>query len=131
MLKDNTLVFTFPEVHPRASLSVSFQRTFRIPDDDRDYPLPPGFGRFPLRHVDDYARKVPDRWVEHGGVMLPMYQSEAMWLSFDSAYDPRREVEYPFAVKVATGKVSAVSGQPWRNGLGRRPQDYLVVPEQP
>ena len=34
--------------------SLVFQRTLRIPDDGRDYPLPPGLGRFPLRHIDDY-----------------------------------------------------------------------------
>jgi hypothetical protein len=64
--------------------------------------------------------------------MLPMYQSEAMWLNFDSEYDDERDVSYPFAIKIATGKVNAVSGQPWHNGLHRRPlQDYVVVPEQP
>jgi hypothetical protein len=57
--------------------------------------------------------------------MLPMYQSEAMWLHFAS---PRG---YPFAVKVATGKINAVTGEGWRDGLNRGPQDYLPVPEQP
>jgi len=31
---------------------------------------PPGLGNFPLKHVDDYS--VPQNWVKHGGVMLPM-----------------------------------------------------------
>jgi hypothetical protein len=75
-LKHDSLVFTFPEVHPDAKLKIDFQRTLRIPDDDKDYPLPPGLGRFPLRHVDDYSKTVPAKWIEHGGVMLPMYQSE-------------------------------------------------------
>lgn len=64
--------------------------------------------------------------------MLPMYQSEAMWLNFDAKQDREREVAYPFAIKIATGKVNAVSGRPWADGLHRRPQqDYVVVPEQP
>ena len=54
-LKKNSLVFSFPDVHPAAKLTVTFQRTLRIPDDERTYPLPPGLGDFPLRHVDDYA----------------------------------------------------------------------------
>ena len=58
-LKHDALQFSFPEVHPDAMLTIEFQRTFRIPDDDRDYPLPPGLGRFPLRHVDDFANSVP------------------------------------------------------------------------
>jgi hypothetical protein len=82
-------------------------------------------GRFPVRHVDDFAARVPERWLSHGGVMLPMYQSEAMWLSF------RSPLGYPFAVRIATGKIDAVTGEAWRNGLHRDPQDYVVVPEQP
>jgi hypothetical protein len=131
-LRDNSLVFSFPEVHPSAKLTIEFQRTLRIPDDDKDYPLPPGLGRFPIQHVDDFASRVAPSWLEHGGVMLPMYQSEALWLNFDTNYDDEREALYPFAVKIATGKVNAVSGQAWGNGLHRRPQqDYVVIPEQP
>ena len=39
--------------------SVGFERTLRIPDDGRDYPLPPSLGRFPVRRVADYADRVP------------------------------------------------------------------------
>jgi hypothetical protein len=46
-LKNNHLVFSFPEVHPQAKLVVEFQRTLRIPDDGEDYSLPPGLGNFP------------------------------------------------------------------------------------
>ncbi len=124
-LRDDALEFSFPEVHPRAVLRVAFQRTLRIPDDDDTYPLPPGLGRFPVRHVDDFAERVSGTWLRRGGVMLPMYQSEAMWLNFTSPSD------YPFALKVATGKINAVTGEPWDDGLHRDPQDYMVIPGQP
>jgi hypothetical protein len=131
-IKGESLVFSFPVVHPSAKLTISFQRTLRIPDDDKDYPLPPGLGSFPLRHVDDFATRAPPSWMEHGGVMLPMYQSEAMWLSFRAEYDDERGASYPFAVKIATGKINAVSGRSWTGGLNRQPQqDYVVVPTQP
>jgi hypothetical protein len=130
-LHEDSLVFAFPEVHPRAKLTVEFQRTLRIPDDDRAYPLPPGLGEFPLRHVDDFGERVPPVWLAHGGILLPMYQSEALWLSFQCEYLDEHETDYPFAIKVATGKIDAVSGQDWSNGLHRRPQDYMVAPEQP
>jgi hypothetical protein len=123
-LQSDALVFRFPEVHADAELRVAFQRTLRIPDDGRSYPLPPGLGKFPLRHVDDFASRVPEAWMRHGGVMLPMYQSEALWLQF---YSPQG---YPFAVKVATGKINAVTGEAWHDGLNRDPQDYMPVPEQ-
>jgi hypothetical protein len=122
-LRENKLVFTFPEVHGDARLSIDFQRTLRIPDDERAYPLPPGLGRFPVRHVDDFPTMVPPRWLEHGGVMLPMYQSEALWLYFLGGY--------PCAVRVATGKIDAVTGKTLRLGLERSPQNYLAIPEQP
>ena len=103
-VQNDKLAFQFPEVHPDAVCKIEFQRTLRLPDDNREYPLPPGLGRFPLSHVDDYAHKIPAQWVEHGGVFLPMAQAEAMWVRFSS--------DYPFAVKIAAGKVNAVSGQP-------------------
>ena len=79
-LRNDQLVFRFPDVHADAVCRIGFQRTLRIPDDNRDYPLPPGLGRFPLRHVDDHLDQVPEAWDRHGGVFLPMYQAEAMWL---------------------------------------------------
>jgi hypothetical protein len=122
-LHGNRLHIHFDDVHPEAQLTIDFQRTLRLPDDGREYPLPAGLGPFPLRHVDDYPRTVPPPWIEHGGVMLPMYQAEALWLNFDG--------DYPFALKVAAGKINAVTGEPWRDGCNRDPQDYLVIPEQP
>ncbi|RYF41255.1 MAG: hypothetical protein EOO38_20910, partial [Cytophagaceae bacterium] len=106
-LQNRTLVFSFPEVHADAVCNVTFQRTLRIPDDNCDYPLPPGLGSFPLEHVEDHAAKVPATWLEQGGVVLPIYQSEAVWIGL-SAKRGRRN--YPFAVKIAAGKVDAVSG---------------------
>ncbi|MFH1469762.1 MAG: hypothetical protein ABIO70_35580 [Pseudomonadota bacterium] len=129
-LRNDTLVFHFPEVHPQARLRISFQRTLRIPDDGRSYPLPPSLGAFPLRHVDDFAARVPPRWVQRGGVMLPMFQAEAMWLDFSTDQVPD-QAAYPFAIKIAAGKIDAASGEDWREGLHRRPQDYLVAPRQP
>jgi len=63
-------------------LTISFQRTMRIPDDGREYPLPAGFGSFPLRSVDDHQATVPETWSKRGGTMMPMYQSEALWIDF-------------------------------------------------
>ena len=122
-LNQDRLAFRFPEVHEDAEFTIDFQRTLRIPDDGREHFLPPGLGRFPLELVDDYANRVPEAWREHGGVILPMYQSEAMWINFRGGY--------PMAVKVATGKINALTGDGWSEDLCEDPQDYLVVPDQP
>ena len=110
-------------MHKDAECRISFQRTLRIPDDNRDYSLPPGLGEFPLNLVDDYGDSVPGAWNTRGGVFLPMYQAEAMWLNFSGSY--------PMAVKVAAGKINAVTGEGWENELSGEPQDYVVVPDQP
>ncbi len=125
-LRGDRLTFSFPEVHEQAVCSLSFQRTLRIPDDDREHFLPPGLGRFPLHHVDDHAARLPDRWRRHGGVFMPMYQAEALWLDVGGGFDG-----YPMAVMVAAGKVDALTGKPFSNTLRARPQNYLVAPDQP
>lgn len=127
-LLDNRLVFSFPEVHPDAKLAMEFQRTLRIPDDGGTYPLPPGLGRFPMAHVEDHEDKVPALWRKHGGVMIPMYQSEALWIRFLPQTGPSRQRPYPFAVKVAAGKKSAITGKDWKKGLNK--SDYCVIPKQ-
>lgn len=105
------------------STTINFQRTLRIPDDGKTYDLPPGLGKFSLRHVDDYADRVPKSWLERGGVMMPIYQAEALWLYFKGSY--------PFALKIAAGKMNAITGEVWQDGLNRSPQDYVVTPDQP
>lgn len=108
-----------------SGFSLNFQRTLRIPDDGRTYPLPPGLGVFPICRVDEYKESVPGAWVEHGGVFIPMYQREALWISFRYRYWK------PNAVKVAVGKVNAVSGKPWNQKLSPDENDYMVCPPQP
>ena len=90
---------------PLAALTIEFQQTLRIPDDGRTYPLPAGLGAFPLHSVDDFAATAPASWLKKGGVMMPMDQSEALWIRFSASY--------PFAVKIAAGKINAVSGEAW------------------
>jgi hypothetical protein len=145
-LENDSLVFRFPHLEPNARLTIDFQRTLRIPDTSKIYNLPPGFGPFPLRHVEDYegsrlakiaqfhppnsGRRLPEVMVQRGGVMMPMWQSEALWMNFDTE-GPDYWDNFPVAIKIAAGKINAVTGQPWQSGLRRRPQNYVVAPEQP
>ena len=82
-----------------------FSARCSIPDNDREYCLPPGLGAFPLHHVDDCADRLPDRWRRHGGVFMPMYQAEALWIDVDGSASG-----YPMAIMVAAGKVDALTG---------------------
>ena len=129
-LENDRLVFRFPQIEEDASFSIDFQRTLRIPDTDATYHLPPGLGNFPLRHVEDYANALPAQTVSRGGIIFPMWQSEAMWLNFSNR-GPDYSLKFPVAIKVAAGKINAVTGAPWQSGLRRDPQDYIVSPKQP
>ena len=110
-LRNDGLVFSFPRLGQKARCTIEFERTLRIPDTGQVYGLPPGLGHFPLRHLDDLAG-LPAAWAARGGVAMPMWQAEAMWISF---YGDDNE-DAPFAVKIAAGKINAVTGEPWREG---------------
>lgn len=113
--------------------SITFHRTLRLPEDGRVHNLPPSLGSFPIKRVEDYLDKVPSSWIAHGGVFIPMFQKEALWMSFNSINNKHH------AIKVAAGKVNAVNGKPWSielkpptNVHGKDPeQDYMVSPGQP
>lgn len=128
-LERDRLVIRFPHLGERAGLSIDFQRTLRIPDDGQDYDLPPGFGRFPLRHIEDYDLGAKNHRKSRGGVLMPMFQTDALWMNFDSFNDDG--VALPVAVKIGAGKINAVSGESWSDGLHQDPQDYVVIPNQP
>lgn len=93
-------------------LAISFERTLRIPDDGKAYPLPPGLGLFPIRAVGD-------------DFVIPMYQREALWIAFEGAWWK------PNAVKVGLGGIDALTGEAWSEELRADPQNYLVAPDQP
>lgn len=155
----DSLKMVFPQEteYTKCEIEIRFHKTLRIPDDNKKYSLPPSLGHFPLHHVDDYAEKLPRDWKNHGGIFLPMFQAEAMWVSFHS--------KWPFAIKVAAGKINAVSGEQWTPELvcskantkqsllqdlsdqkismtqyaylldqlenNKKEQDYVIVPSQP
>lgn len=107
-----------------SNLAVSFQRTLRVPEDGRRYPLPPALGRFPVQPVERFADRLPAGWSGTNRFFLPMYQREALWLALDGAS------WRPTAVKIGVGGVNAVSGEPWTPELASGSQDYAVCPPQ-
>jgi hypothetical protein len=119
-----TVLLRENRLHIGERFSLSLQRTLRIPDDGRTYPLPPGLGRFPIHAASDYRGRVPGAWGDTEAYFIPLYQREALWIGFDAA--PWK----PNAVKVGTGGVNAVSGGRWQLQLHGDPQDYLVCPPQ-
>jgi hypothetical protein len=97
---------------------VAFQRTLRIPDDGRTYPLPPGLGRLPVREPKQKES------VARPAFVVPLRRREAVWLAFDVP------AWRPHAILIGLGNVNAVTGQAWSDRLGRNPQNYVVAPPQ-
>ncbi len=104
--------------------TISFNRTLRIPEDGKDYPLPAGFGRLPILSVADYADTVPRGWLHDGGFFIPLYQKEALFLEFEG-----KEWQ-PSTAKVAVGGINAITGDAYDEKIRTHKQDYVVIPEQ-
>jgi hypothetical protein len=122
-IEADRLVARFPRVHADAESDIVFQRTLRVPDDGKTYPLPTGLGLFSLRHLEDFEQNLSRRWRDRGGIVMPMWRGEAMWIAFD--------VRYPCAIKIGTGKVNVLNGRRWTERLSPSRQDYIVAPPQP
>jgi hypothetical protein len=128
-LENNTLVFRFPHIEAEACLNIDFVRTLRIPETDPSTPAPPILDAFALRHVEDHATRVPPSIAQRGGVIMPVWQAEAVSIGFESI-GPARDIEFPVALMLAAGKINAVTGEAWQPDLRGRPQNYVVVPRQ-
>jgi Holliday junction DNA helicase RuvB subunit len=103
---------------------ISFNRTLRIPENGREYPLPAGFGRLPILRVEDYPNRVPEKWLAEGGFIIPLYQREALFLEFSG-------VKWrPTIAKVAVGRVNAISGKDYDLVIRPHRQDYIAIPDQ-
>ena len=122
---------------PNAKISIGFERTIRVPDDNKRHYLPPSLGNFPIKHIEDYDLGSKNKLKKRGGVLIPMFQADALWLDFthDDYYslveDFNINCSSPIALKVATGKICAISGNTWSEGLSEKTQNYIVLPEQP
>lgn len=104
--------------------NLSFKRTVRVPDDGHTYQLPANLGKFPVFKVADYINTVPFNWIQHGGgVFIPMYQHEALWIDFNSPD------WHPHAVRIGTGGVNVVNGMPFTEKMAQK-DDYIVCPPQ-
>ena len=114
----------FDEIMVGRFTRISFHRTLRIPEDGRDYPLPAGLGRFSIHRVEDYAEKVPEKWLIEGGFFIPLYQKEALFLQFDGPD------WHPTVAKICVGKINAISGKAYSEIFSRQNQDYVVIPNQ-
>ena len=106
------------------NLHIQFHRTVRMPDDNRLHQLPPSLGVFPLYNVSAFSDRLPGSIAKSGGVFLPMWQREAMWIQLESS-----DSEAMYAVRVNVGQVNAISGLTLEEKS--RKQDYVRIERHP
>eukprot|EP01084_Bolivina_argentea_P283057 484678_1 len=111
-----------------SDLQIKFHKTLRIPEDNKTYPLPPSLGTFEIVKLQDYitAKGLPNEWKKRKGVIIPMWQKEAMWMSLEASKQ--------CAVKIGIGKINAITGKPWKSRSISQiinHQNYVCLPKQP
>lgn len=109
-------------------LGITFHKTVRM-QGEGVRKLPPSRGHFPFFETRDFPGRVPAHWPENS-LFIPMAESEALWLGFQSPAHLGR-TRRPLAVMVGAGGINAVDGNPWGNELSADPQNYMVTPPQP
>merc|ERR1711871_230643 len=132
-IKGDKLQFFFDSKQSNPEMEVSFQRTLRVPMNDGNYPLPPGFGKFPLERVMAHAKKkaIPEDWVKMSGAMMPMYQCEAMWMNFWTGYSSygNKKPAQGCALQIAAGGKNVLTGEDFSTQHLTK-DGYIVTPEQ-
>lgn len=106
------------------NFAFEFQRTLRLPDDGKSYPLPPGLGALPIFKSTDYGDRMPALLKAKTSFFIPMYQREALWLNFVHTGNT------PHAVKVAVGSRNVFTSDRLSRRFSADKQDYMVCPPQ-
>ncbi|KAF7559260.1 hypothetical protein G7046_g4892 [Stylonectria norvegica] len=124
---DRVIATSFP-----GQLEITFNRTLRLPEDGELHNQPAGMGHIPVMNVACISKKLRNSgndslvdMARKGGVFFPLYQREAMFVSFRATNDS-------FAVRPFVGGVNAVSGLLWSTPPSQKSakQDYVSVPPQ-
>ncbi|KAJ7352378.1 hypothetical protein DFH08DRAFT_858698 [Mycena albidolilacea] len=103
-----------------------FHRTLRVPESSNQTPsqLPPDLGQYPLLPISNLEEaRLPVSMRGKGGFIMPMFNKEALWISFAGSSGN--------AVKVSVGGVNVVSGSFYKalTPLAIE-QDYLITGPQ-
>lgn len=123
----NSVASSQPSVEDNVGFHVSFERTPRMPDDNKIHQLPGSLGTYDIFSVEAYADRLPAKIRNSGGVFFPMWQREAMWLNFHAK-------SHMCVVRVFIGHVNVVSGLTMEETCDKKldegEQDYIVLPDQ-
>ena len=128
-LFEHSIVTSFPDLHPEANLEIGFQLNLRRDVNDLNDNHLPGFGWLPVAYVGDYYKDVPIE-CSPDDMILPLYQSEAMSIYFNSNFIKEHNNGYPFAIKIDFENFNAINGRKVTNSLNDNPKNYITNLEQ-
>lgn len=67
-------------------LSISFQRTVRVADNNKVNDLPPSLGEFPIYDTSDYEKTLSKHMSAKGGFFIPMYRKSSSMIFMNQRY---------------------------------------------
>ncbi|KAH6988466.1 hypothetical protein EDB80DRAFT_690042 [Ilyonectria destructans] len=113
-----------------ASIEIDFNRTLRLPEGIDIHHHPSGLGIIPVYNTAAIQKKLMESrnqslvdMAKKGGIFFPLYQREAMFITFNAVNDI-------FALRLFVGGVNALSGVLWNSQRPQNKQDYILVPPQ-
>lgn len=114
-------------------LEISFCRTLRVPEDGTIYNPPVLMSPFPITSADELTSNRLPHLRRKGGLLIPLWQREALAITFSGEPPEDRYVkENPaadFAVKIYGGSINVISGASHKPAVGDA-QDYIITPMQ-
>ncbi|KAL6401435.1 hypothetical protein AUP68_15305 [Ilyonectria robusta] len=113
-----------------ASIEIDFNRTLRLPEGIDIHHHPSGLGIIQVYNTAAIQKKLMESrnqslvdMAKKGGIFFPLYQREAMFITFNAVNDI-------FALRLFVGGVNALSGMLWNSRRPQNKQDYILVPPQ-
>ena len=86
-LENDTLEIHFPHLHYTVGIEIQFKRTLRVEENRFTHSLPPDLGNFSVSHIEDFDLGEKNYLKKRGGILIPMSQSDALWLDFKLKYN--------------------------------------------
>ncbi|KAH6671925.1 hypothetical protein B0J14DRAFT_594738 [Halenospora varia] len=114
-------------------VEIALSRTLRVPEDGTVYNPPVLMSPFPLINAEELALDRLPQLRKKGGLLIPLWQREALALTFSG--DPPKyrytnaKPSADFAIKIYAGSVNVISGAINKRSVDDA-QDYVIAPVQ-
>lgn len=110
-------------------LELSFARTLRVPENGKTFGAPVLFAPMPLIPVSEHKLHLPSQIAQKGGLLLPMYQREAIALNLNTSMSASGRTAR-FAIKVLAGTINVLNETVKNQPDLEKGQDYVIAPGQ-